>query len=66
MFSSPTASCYDLTSKAKNAILCIIQKLRMLNNNIFGVCFLGLFLFYFILFLCAPYRTQWRGAMARS
>ena len=30
-----TASCYDLTSKAKNAVLCIMQKLRMLNNNSF-------------------------------
>ena len=30
-----TASFYDLTSKAKNAVLCIMQKLRMLNNNSF-------------------------------
>ena len=30
-----TASCYDLTSKAKNAVLCIMQKLRTLNNNSF-------------------------------
>ena len=30
-----TASCHDLTSKAKNAVLCIMQKLRMLNNNSF-------------------------------
>ena len=30
-----TASCYDLTSKAKNAVLCIMQKLRMSNNNSF-------------------------------
>ena len=35
MFPSPTASCYDLTSKAKNAVLCIMQKLRLLNNNSF-------------------------------
>ena len=37
-----TASSYDLTSKAKNAVLCIMQKLRMLNNNNFGL-FLKLF-----------------------
>ena len=37
-----TASCYDLTSKAKNAVLCIMQKLRMLNNNSFEL-FLKLF-----------------------
>ena len=30
-----TTSCYDLTSKAKNAVLCIMQKLRVLNNNSF-------------------------------
>ena len=30
-----TASFYDLTSKAKNAVLCIMQKLRVLNNNSF-------------------------------
>ena len=30
-----TASCYDLTSKAKKAVLCIMQKLRILNNNSF-------------------------------
>ena len=30
-----TASCYDLTSKAKIAVLCIMQKLRTLNNNSF-------------------------------
>ena len=28
-----TSSCYDLTNKAKNAILCIMHKLRMLNNS---------------------------------
>ena len=28
-----TAACCDLTSKAKNAVLCIMQILRMLNNN---------------------------------
>ena len=28
-----TASCYDLTSEAKKAVLCIMQKLRMLNNK---------------------------------
>ena len=32
---SSIESCYDLTSKAKNAVLCIMQKLRMLNNNSF-------------------------------
>ena len=37
-----TASCYDLTSKAKNAVLCVMQKLRMLNNNSFEL-FLKLF-----------------------
>ena len=37
-----TASYYDLTSKAKNAVLCIMQKLRMLNNNSFEL-FLKLF-----------------------
>ena len=37
-----TASCYDLTSKAKNAGLCIMQKLRILNNNSFEL-FLKLF-----------------------
>ena len=37
-----TASCYDLTSKAKKAVLCIMQKLRMLNNNSFEL-FLKLF-----------------------
>ncbi len=37
-----TASCHDLTSKAKNAALCIMQKLRMLNNNSFEL-FLKLF-----------------------
>ena len=42
LFSSFTASCYDLTSKAKNAVLCIMQKLRMLNNNSFEL-FLKLF-----------------------
>ena len=36
------ASCYDLTSKAKNAVLCIMQKLRTLNNNSFEL-FLKLF-----------------------
>jgi len=30
-----TASCYDLISKAKNAVLCIMQKLRILNKNSF-------------------------------
>ena len=30
-----TASCYDLISKAKNAVLCIVQKLRILNKNSF-------------------------------
>ena len=30
-----TASCCALTSKAKNAVLCIMQKLRMLSNNSF-------------------------------
>ena len=34
-----TASCHDLTSKAKNAVLCIMQKLRMLNNNSFELLF---------------------------
>ena len=33
---------YDVTSKAKNAVLCIMQKLRMLNNNSFEL-FLKLF-----------------------
>ena len=42
LFSSFTASCYDLTSKAKKAVLCIMQKLRMLNNNSFEL-FLKLF-----------------------
>ena len=42
LFSSFTASCYDLTSKAKKAVLCIMQKLRMLNNNSFKL-FLKLF-----------------------
>ena len=45
VFSSPlsfTASCHDLTSKAKNVVLCIVQKLRMLNNNSFEL-FLKLF-----------------------
>ena len=28
-----TASCHDLTNKARSAVLCIMQKLRMLNNN---------------------------------
>ena len=37
-----TASCYDLTSKAKNAVLCIMQKLWILNNNNFEL-FLKLF-----------------------
>ena len=37
-----TASYYDLTSKAKNAVLCIMQKLRMLNTNSFEL-FLKLF-----------------------
>ena len=37
-----TVSCHDLTSKAKNAVLCIMQKLRMLNNNSFEL-FLKLF-----------------------
>ena len=37
-----TASCYDLTSKAKNAVLCIMQKLRILNKNSFEL-FLKLF-----------------------
>ena len=37
-----TASCYDLTSKAKKAVLCIMQKLRMSNNNSFEL-FLKLF-----------------------
>ena len=32
-----TASCHDLPSKSKNAVLCIMQKLRMLNNNSFGL-----------------------------
>jgi len=39
---------YDVTSKAKNAVLCIMQKLRMLNNNSFE-----LFLNYLIL-KCNP------------
>ena len=37
-----TASCYDLTSKAKKAVLCIMQRLQMLNNNSFEL-FLKLF-----------------------
>ena len=37
-----TASCYDLTSKAKKALLCIMQKLQMLNINSFEL-FLKLF-----------------------
>ena len=37
-----SASYYDLTSKSKNAVLCIMQKLRMFNNNSFGL-FLKLF-----------------------
>ena len=37
-----TASCYDLTSKAKKALLCIMQKLRILNINSFEL-FLKLF-----------------------
>ena len=37
-----TGSCYDLTRKTKNAVLCIMQKLRMLNNNSFEL-FLKLF-----------------------
>ena len=28
-----TATCCDLSSKAKNAALCIMQRLRILNNN---------------------------------
>ena len=28
-----TAACCDLSSKAKNALLCIMHRLRMLNNN---------------------------------
>ena len=28
-----TATCCDLSSKAKNAAICIMQRLRMLNNN---------------------------------
>ena len=28
-----TATCCDFSSKAKNAPLCIMQRLRMLNNN---------------------------------
>ena len=32
-----SASYYDLTSKSKNAVLCIMQKLRMFNNNSFGL-----------------------------
>ena len=27
------AACCDLTSKAKNALMCIMQRLRMLNNT---------------------------------
>ena len=37
-----TASCCYLTSQARNAVLCIMQKLRMLNNNSFEL-FLKLF-----------------------
>ena len=38
LFSTKLSSigpCYDLTSKAKNAVLCVMQKVRMLNNNSF-------------------------------
>ena len=34
-----TASCYGLISKAKNAVLCTVKKLRMLNNNSFEFIF---------------------------
>jgi len=37
-----SAPCYDLTSKAKKAVLCIMLKLRMLNINSFEL-FLKLF-----------------------
>ena len=53
-----TASCYDFTSKAKNAVLCIMQKLRMLNNNSFE---LFLKLFYSQVQPIAPYGAELWG-----